>query len=272
MDPVIALKARLGASWWSELTRAGVTDGDLRGAVRRGRVLALGGGTFALPDVDADVVAAATLRGRLTCVSAARLHKLDVLHLPGKPHVAVPRNRPTRSADATVHRVDAPGSGPVVPLVACLLTLLRCLPAVDAVVTIDCAVRQRAVRVNSLSRRVAGRGSVEARRRLGLVDGRSGSVIETVLRLAMRQAGLRVECQVSIPGVGRVDFLVDGWLVVEVDGFEFHATRARYRNDRRRGNALTGSAYALLRFTYEDVMHRLPQTLALIQAVVAQGR
>lgn len=268
----MALRSRLGASWWSQLMRAGVTDGDLRGAVRRGRVLALGGGTFALPEAEADVVTAATLRGRLTCVSAARRHKLDVLDCPEVPHVAVPRNRPAQSSQAVVHRVDAPGTGPVVPLVACLVTLLRCLPAVDAVVTVDSAVRQRAVRVASLATRLRGSGSVEARRRLGLVDGRSGSVIETLLRLAMRQAGLQVDCQVHIDGVGRVDFVVNGWLVVEVDGFEYHSTRDHYRADRRRANALARSGYRLLRCTYEDVVHRLPETMATIQAVVAQGR
>jgi very-short-patch-repair endonuclease len=272
VDPVVALEARLGASWWSQLRDAGVTDGDLRAAVRRGRVRAVGGGIYALADVDPDVLVAATLHGRLTCVSAAVRHGLDVLHRPARPHVAVPRNRPTTSAEAIVHRVDVPGDGPVVPLVASLLTLVRCLPALDAVVTLDSAVRQRAVRVTSLAKRTRGRGSVEVRRRLAMVDGRAGSVIETVLRLAMRQAGLQVACQVSIPGAGRVDFVVEGWLVVEVDGFQFHSTRDQYRTDRRRANAIAGTGYRLLRFTYEDVMFRLPETLAKIQAVLAAGR
>lgn len=272
MDPVAALEARLGASWWSQLMSVGVTDGDLRAAVRRGRVRAVGGGVYALADVDRDVLVAATLRGRLTCVSAAARHGLDVLHRPARPHVAVPRNRPTTSKNAVVHRVDAPGGGPVVPVVASLLTLVRCLPALDAVATIDSAVRLGTVRVASLTTRVQGRGSVEARRRLALVDGRSGSVIETVLRLAMRQAGLLVECQVTIPGAGRVDFVVEGWLVVEVDGFQFHSTREQYRTDRHRANAIVGTGCRLLRFTYEDVMFRLPETLARIQAVLAAGR
>jgi very-short-patch-repair endonuclease len=43
---------------------------------------------------------------------------------------------------------------------------------------------------------------------------------------------------------------------VELDGFEHHSDRAHYRNDRRRGNALTGLGLHLVRFTYEDVMHR----------------
>jgi very-short-patch-repair endonuclease len=272
MDPVVALRARLGASWWSWLMRAGVSDGNLRGAVRRGLVTNLGGGVYALPDAPADVVAAATVRGRLTCCSAAKRHGFDLLRDPECAHVLVPRNRPAESPLAVVHRGSAAGTGPVVPAFAALLTVLRCLPALEAVVVVDSAVRQRAARVAGLRSRLRGPGSVEARRVLGLVDGRSGSLIETVLRLALRQAGLTVDCQVVIDGVGRVDLVIDGWLVVEVDGFAYHSQRSRYRLDRARANALAMRGYVLLRFTYEDVMHRLPETVATVLAVHARGR
>lgn len=272
MDPVVALSTRLGASWWSQLMTLGVSDGDLRGAVRRGRVVSDGAGTYSLPGADAEALAAAQARGRLTCCSAAVRHGVDLLRQPTRPHVAVPRNRPTTRTDTTIHRGSAPGTGPVVPIVPALVTLVRCLDLVEAVVAIDCAVRQRQVRVASLLARSRGPGSVEVRRRLGLVDGRSGSVIETVLRLALRRAGVAPDCQVRIPGVGRVDFLVDGWLVVEVDGFAFHSERQQYRDDRRRSNGLVEQGYVLLRVTWEDVVHRLDETVAMIIAVRDRGR
>jgi len=183
MDPVVALQRRLGASWWTALMQ------DLRGAVRRGRILRLGGGTYALPDAEPEVV----------------------------------------TDEAVVHRVTLPG----------------CL---------------------------RGPGSVEARRRLGLADARSGSLLETVLRLALREAGLPVECQVLVAGVGRVDLVVGGWLVVEVDGFEFHADRDSYRTDRRRGNLLVAGGFRLLRFSYEDVVFRRSDVVAQIAAVYSAGR
>lgn len=272
MDPVVALRARLGASWWSALMRTGVSDGHLRGAVRMGRVLDLGGGVYALPGAPPDAVAAARLHGRLTCCSAAKRHGFELLQEPDRPHVQVPRDRPAKSGGAVVHRGAAPGSGAVVPPVAALLTVLRCLPALEAVVVVDSAVRQGAARAASLRSRLRGPGSVEARRVLGLVDGRSGSLIETVLRLALRQAGLAVDCQVLIDGVGRVDLVVDGWLVIEVDGFAYHAERAQYRADRARANALARRGYVLLRFTYEDVVHRLGDTVATVLDVHARGR
>ncbi|HET9944056.1 MAG TPA: DUF559 domain-containing protein, partial [Actinomycetes bacterium] len=186
--------------------------------------------------------------------------------------IAVPRTRGTSTTEAVVHRVDSPGRTPMVPLLHTLVALVRCLPTLDAVVALDSAVRQRLVRIDEVRSRLRGPASVEARRRLGLVDGRSGSVIETVLRLALRQAGLRVDCQVYVAGVGRVDLVVAGWLVVEVDGFEFHSGRRDYRNDRRRTNRLVRAGYTVLRFTYEDVMFCLPETIATVEAVLARGR
>jgi very-short-patch-repair endonuclease len=235
-------------------------------------VLDLGGGVYALPGAPPDAVAAATVRGRLTCCSAAKRHGFDLLREPERPHVQVPRNRPRASDLAVVHRGAAPGRGPVVPPVTALLWVLRCLPALEAVVVVDSAVRQGKARVSGLRSRLRGPGSVEARRVLGLVDGSSGSLIETIMRLALRQAGLTVRCQVGIDGVGRVDMVIDGWLVIEVDGFAYHSERAQYRLDRARANALAVRGYVLLRFTYEDVMHRLPETVATVLAVHARGR
>jgi very-short-patch-repair endonuclease len=272
MDPVRALEMRLGASWRSQLRAMGVSDGRLRSAVRKGEVVRLGAGTYALPEAEPDALAAAAARGRITCCSAARRHGLPLLHPVEKPHVAVPRNRPTAADLAVIHRGDVRGTSAVVPVLAALVTLLRCVPPVDAVATVDAAVHLGQVRVSALGTRLRGPGSVEARRVLGMVDGRSESVIESVVRLALRQAGLRVTCQARIEGVGRVDLLVDDWLVVEVDGFAFHADRASYRTDRGRANALAARGYVLVRLTYEDVMYRLPEAVAMITALVAARR
>lgn len=267
-----ALARRLGASWRSELLRTGVTDGALTWAVQRGRVNALGGGIYALPDAAPDAVTAAVLRGRLTCASGAARAGIELLSPPVLPHVLVPRNRPAASDIAVVHRADVPGRAPVAPVMACLVAALKCLPAVDAVVAVDSALRQRAVSAAALRRRLKGPGSVEARRVLDLADGRSGSPIETVLRLALRQAGLHADCQVAIEGVGRVDFVLDGWLVIEVDGFAHHSQRADYRRDRTRTNALTHLGYRVLRFSYEDVMFRTADCVAMVLAVLARGQ
>ena len=58
------------------------------------------------------------------------------------------------------------------------------------------------------------------------------------MRLILASAGLVVETQVDIPLVGRVDILIDGWLIVEIDSREHHGTVPDQENDRiRDGNA-----------------------------------
>lgn len=272
MDPVQVLAALGGAATWSQLMSHGVTDGRLRAAVRRGRVSRVAEGAYALTEADVDVVTAVRLRGRLTCCTAARRHGLQLLRDPGVPHVAVPRNRSGRSTEAVLHRGDVPGSDVVVPVIFALLTLLRCLPLVEAVVAVDSALRAGLVSAGQLARQLRGPGSVKARLALMATDARSGSVIERVVRLALAAAGLPVSPQVWIDGVGRVDFVVDGWLVVEIDGFAYHSERRQFREDRRRANALVARGYVLLRFSYEDVVGRLDELVAVVVAAYAAGR
>lgn len=81
-----------------------------------------------------------------------------------------------------------------------------------------------------------------------------------------------MEAQGGLRGVGRVDLLVDGWLVVETDGFTFHADRASYREDRCRDAALSHSGYVWLRFTYEDVVGHPDRMVAEAPETWTRGR
>jgi len=73
--------------------------------------------------------------------------------------------------------------------------------------------------------------------------------------------------------VARVDFLFrDQRLVVEVDGFEYHADRSHFRCARKRSNALVGLGFQVLRFSWEDVLHRPDQMLATIRRTLRAAR
>ena len=66
--------------------------------------------------------------------------------------------------------------------------------------------------------------------------------------------------------LGRVDFAwLEQRLVVETDGFAFHADRTSYRSDRRRTNALVLDGWQVLRFTWEDVVHRPDAVVAAVR-------
>lgn len=125
--------------------------------------------------------------------------------------------------------------------------------------------------------RPPGRGRQRIARVMRLVDPECGSVLESLCRVLLVQAGLGPEeSQLVIRSargrvIGRVDF---AWpsarLVVEVDGFAFHADRASYRNDRRRTNGLVLAGWRVLRFSWEDVVHHPDEVVAAVRAALQQ--
>lgn len=66
--------------------------------------------------------------------------------------------------------------------------------------------------------------------------------------------GIKIEPQATI-GRYRVDFLIDGRLVVECDGQEFHSSPTQKREDGQRESDLAMWGYPILRFTGAEI-HR----------------
>lgn len=137
----------------------------------------------------------------------------------------------------------------------------RELPLMEAVVLADSALRAGAVSLGQLmagARAQSGsRGARRVWRVIDWADPRSGSVLESVCRVRMRQAGLlgfttQVELVTAGERVRRVDFCyARERLVIEVDGERWHADPAV---DRRRDNALVAAGWRVLRFTWREVM------------------
>jgi very-short-patch-repair endonuclease len=267
VEATAAVAAYGGAARWKRLIDKGVTDGRLRASVRSGELVQRGS-VYAFPDAASDVVVAAQLGGRLTCSSATSRLGLDTLNPPKKAHVAVAHNNSRTHKGAILHRTGH-GPGWLVSVPEALVHALGCLPLVDALVVVDSGLRKKRVCISDLRNRIIGPDSVRRRGLLDLADGKAGSVIETVARLAIRSAGLPVQSQVYIPDVGRVDLVIDGWLVIEIDGYAHHSSRDQFRNDRRRANLLAEKGFQLLRFSYEDVMHRTAQMVGQICVIHA---
>ena len=89
------------------------------------------------------------------------------------------------------------------------------------------------------------------------LDAAAESGLETLLRLAIIEEGWRVESQVRIDGVGRVDLLVDGWLVIEADGSKWHDGHEAIERDRKRNAALVLRGYRWHRFGHGQIMDDL---------------
>jgi very-short-patch-repair endonuclease len=104
------------------------------------------------------------------------------------------------------------------------------------------------------------------------VNALADSGVETLLRIAAVAQGWRVEVQVVISGMGRVDLLIDGWLVVEVDGYRWHSSAAQVAEDHRRDALCVLQGRRYHRFGYDQVMDDVDGCLAVIRELLASGR
>ena len=269
------LAALGGAASWRQLRAAGVGWWAVFVALQTGTVLRLRRGAYALPSADPALRAAVQLGGVLACTSAAISLGLPVLVARGI-HVVVPRGWSHASLTGVrVHRRDLDPdewSGVATSLLRTVLDCARELPIREALVVCDAALRAGLDQVclRTAAALARGNGAAAIRVVVALADGRAESPIESCLRLVAGRLGTVVP-QVWIDGVGRVDLVVDGWLVIEADGFEHHSDRASYREDRRRGNALTMLGYTVLRFSYEDIVHHEDVVAEVIARVLARG-
>ncbi|MFC7024429.1 type IV toxin-antitoxin system AbiEi family antitoxin domain-containing protein [Promicromonospora thailandica] len=150
----------------------------------------------------------------------------------------------------------------VAEIVHALGQALLTLPRDNAVAAISDALREEKIRPADLARIRAvirrRRGVVSARPWLELVSGSDGSPAETFARLSLVDHGVAPDGQQIVfwadgRFLARVDFcwvLPDGrYLVVEIDGREFHAGNEMLADDAARQNRLVGTGrVVLLRF------------------------
>lgn len=141
-----------------------------------------------------------------------------------------------------------------------LLDLCARLPAVDALIAIDMAVRLRRTSVSALTTYAAdaaGRPGASRLGRLAVLTEPAESPMETRLRWLLIEAGLpRPEVQKDLRDdegrfVGRADlYYRSARLVIEYDGTNH---RDRLVEDNRRQNILSQAGFKMLRFTAPDL-------------------
>lgn len=252
----------------AELRAAGLTSRAIRAAVDAGILIRVRRGRYARRDAPPDVVAAARTGGRLDCVSMLRLLGVFVLD-ESRPHVRVHAHA-GRFDDrgVVVHwraQERAPRGEDTVSVWDAVVQAVLCQEPRAAVATLDSVLHLgflSADEVDALLRTLPVRATVLR----GLVDGSAESGAETLLRLILRTLPVHVRTQVTIARVGRVDFLVDGWLIIECDGREFHQGWDKQQEDRRRDVEAAGQGYVTIRFTASDIF----QDSASIRAQIAR--
>lgn len=242
-----------------DLRRGGFTSRSIAAAVRNGALVVARRGAYLAAGAPAGVVLAASAGGRLACVSVLALLGVFVVEQHAV-HVHFERTASRRSGSrrgevwhwAGLLRTPHPGAT-MVSIVDALAQAVVCQPPRVAVASLDSALHKKVIDDDDLDEIFA---RVPARRRVlrRLVDERAESGTETLVRLMALALGFRVELQVTITGVGRVDMVLDGWLVVECDSEEFHTGWLSQKRDRRRDLRLAELGMASLRPVAEDIL------------------
>jgi very-short-patch-repair endonuclease len=262
-----------------EIHALGLSNRQIARAVTEGTLLRPRKGRYLLAGAPADVVSAVGVGGRLTCVSELKRQGVFLIDAPDRVHVHLADNAsrlgPRNDSRPKLHwqslsREPHPQATSVL-MVDALIHAVQCLDAQAAVVALDSALNKRLVRKEDLGEifRALPRRYRRLRRR---VDGRAESGTETIVRLMIRSLGYRVELQVAISGVGRVDMIVDGWLVVECDSRAHHSDWETQRADRRRDQKLAQRGYAVYRPIAEDILYHPDEVLRALEGMIGAWR
>ncbi|QIZ97933.1 type IV toxin-antitoxin system AbiEi family antitoxin domain-containing protein [Leifsonia sp. PS1209] len=267
------LKELGGIASRSQLAAAGAWPPELTRAVRDGTLVRVRRGLYALPNARGPALDAARRGGRLSCVSAARTYGwwggMDArthLRVPPTAHLTEPR-----SPSCVVHWAESQPCRDVwrVSKADCLRSVVRCADQETAIAVLDTALSDGAVRMHDLVEIFAGEPS-RSRATALLARPGSDSGVESIARQRLTAAGYTVEQQIPVPGVGRVDLRVDGWLFIELDGFEYHRDRDAFERDRARDLGLAVLGAGRLRFSAKQVLSEWDSVLDGIRAVVRQ--
>lgn len=155
-------------------------------------------------------------------------------------------------------------------MVDALVHAVRCQPVRYAIATLDGALNLGLIRVADLADIFSALPAKFAALR-PLLDGRAQSGPETLVRLMARSLGCTVALQAHFVGVGYVDLVLDGWLVVECDSKEFHESWKQQVKDRNRDLALAKLGYVTLRLTAAQIMYRPDEVGTALRALI-EGR
>lgn len=226
-------------------------------------------GWIALPGTDSGLLQAAEQGMILTCVSVA--HRLGLWRRDDAgPHFATRSSNAHPQTTAKVHwRKPVRRREPKTlldPLENALNYVAYCQPPEEAIAIWESALHKRLVTVDAL-RRYPYVG--KAREILQTATPFSDSGLESYVGTRLRALGLRFVAQAYIHEHRR-DFLIEGWLVLEIDGAT-HTGRQRDL-DNAQDWQLSINGLDRIRVGYHQVFDCWPDVQGAIMALLSQGR
>lgn len=263
-----------GLARGTHLQKLGFTRRALSRAVQKGEIQRIRDGVFAVPPVDPDVRAATAHGGALTCASVLQALGIWVLDPTAVPHVWLgPDHHPHPHDGCVCLSHFYRGVPPLgrVDIVTALLHLRRCGGDEAFFAAFESAWQKR---ILSRAARSQIRASLPASARwlVDLARGDAESGLESLLRLRMHILGIRLDCQVRIDGVGRVDFVLAGRLILEADGRDNHDGASMRHKDLVRDAAASARGYETLHFDYAQIVHDWPTVQTAILGALRRLR
>jgi very-short-patch-repair endonuclease len=277
IDELAAQQQGVVARW--QLLERGVSASGIDRRISAGRLRTVHRGVYAVGPVlgalgveMAAILACGHARAAVSHTSAAVCLQLLAGRGPVMPvHVLVQgRNRPVRRG-IRPHRVRVLDSRettecdgvPVTSVARTLLDVAALLPRREVERVLATADRQGVLReselVKLLKRHGGHRGAGVLRSLLH--GGRRAALTRSEAELRVLELLRRSRLPEPLLNVRLHGFEVDFYwaaqrVVMEIDGYAFHASRTAFQRDRSRDRSLTAAGLTVLRFTWEDIIAR----------------
>ena len=259
-----------GIARGSHLQSLGFDRRTLSRSVNAGEIERLRAGIFASGRVPEGIRTAVLHGGAATCVTVLRAQGVWTLPAAAAVHVWLGPGRhghPHPDCACVIHyyRGDRPLAA--ASLTVALVHVRRC--AGDEAFF---AAFESAWRLGKLSKaarsRIRAALPQNARWLVDIARSDADSGLESLLRLRLHLLGIRLDCQVVIDGVGRVDFVIDGRLILEADGKSNHDDASHRHRDLVRDSAASIRGYETLRFDYAQIVHDWPEVQTAVLAAI----
>jgi very-short-patch-repair endonuclease len=293
VEQLAAAQHGVVARW--QLAAAGVTHSTIENGIAKGRLLRLHRGVYAVGHAhlrrEGHWLAAVLAVGPGAVLShrdAAGLHDLRPAN-HGKADVTTTRRGRQSHPRIKVHHATelhpldvTTGRGiPVTSVARTLVDLADVVPQDQLAKALAEADRRRTLDARAIAAALARtrtrNGKGHAALRATLKDHADhgprltrSELEDRFLSLVVRPHGLpRPRTNAPVHG-HEVDAL---WaarrLIVELDGYAHHADKQAFQRDRTQANALTAKGFTVLRYTYEDVVHRPAHVAGELRSLLA---
>jgi very-short-patch-repair endonuclease len=207
----------------------------------------------------------------------------EVVHVTVRVGTCVPRRRGIVGHVRQLRAEDfAVVSGLSVITAACTFVHLAAVFTRAALVGLGDAILRAGLAttaelVSAVAANSGRRGCVRARELISMLDPRAESVMESMLRLLLLDAGLPTpEVNVNVYDsfgqfLARADLLYRAAkVIIEYDGDHHRLDRAQFARDVRRGSDLAACGYLVLRFTASDLLGRPYAVVSAVRSALAQ--